>query len=67
MSDAEVIYIYKSIKQCNKDVRIITELTYQTNIQFLLPQTEPFDDFQLSTLYATGEVYSSSIVDTLIA
>jgi hypothetical protein len=66
MSDAEVIYIYKAIKQANKAVRIVTELTFPTNIQFLLPTNEAFDDYTLSTLYATGEVYSSSIVDTLI-
>ena len=29
MLDAEVIYIYKAIKQCNKDVQILTELVYQ--------------------------------------
>ena len=66
MSDTEVIYIYKAIKQCNKDIKIVTELSFSSNIQFLLPQHEPFEDFAMSSLYATGEVYSSSIVDTLI-
>jgi len=32
MSDTEVIYIYKAIKQCNKDIKIVTELSFSSNI-----------------------------------
>lgn len=35
MLDAESIYIYKAIKKCNKDVQILTELAYNSNIEFL--------------------------------
>ena len=35
MLDAESIYIYKAIKKCNKDVQILTELAYSSNIEFL--------------------------------
>ena len=72
MLDAEVIYIYKAIRRCNKDVQILTELVSNRNIEFLLPDGETknkekkeSDDFIYSTLYAAGEVYQSAIVDTL--
>ena len=34
--DSEVIYIYKAVKQCNKDVQVITELAISNNIEFLI-------------------------------
>ena len=68
MLDAEVIYIYKAVRKSNKDVQILTELVSSRNIEFLLPDggnCVDKDDFIYSTLYAAGEVYQSSIVDTL--
>ena len=65
MLDAESIYIYKAVKKINKDVQILTELVYSTNIEFLLPKYPHNEDYRLSTLYAAGEVYISSIIDTL--
>ena len=65
MLDAEVIYIYKAVRKCNKDVQILTELVASRNIEFLLPDGISCDDFIYSTLYAAGEVYQSSIIDTL--
>ena len=38
MLDSESIYIYQAIKKCNKDVQILIELVYSTNIEFLLPK-----------------------------
>jgi hypothetical protein len=38
MLDAESIYIYQAVKKVNKDVQILTELVYDTNIEFLLPK-----------------------------
>lgn len=35
------------------------------HIEFLLPQESGNDDYTMTTVYAAGEVYSSSIVDTL--
>lgn len=65
MLDAEVIYIYKAIRKCNKDVQILTELVSSRNIEFLMPDGNKVEDFVKSTLYAAGEVYQSSIIDTL--
>lgn len=65
MLDAESIYIYKAIKKCNKDVQILTELAYSSNIEFLQPMLNRSLDYQFSTLYAAGEVYISAIIDTL--
>lgn len=65
MIDAEVIYTYKAVRQCNSYVQILTELVFSQNLEFLLPSDGTYDDFIKSTLFAAGEVYSSSIIDTL--
>lgn len=65
MLDAEVIYIYKAVRRCNKDVQILTELVSNDNIDFLLPDGQTCTEFVHSTLYAAGEVYQSAIIDTL--
>ena len=65
MLDAETIFIYKSIKSQNPDLQILTELVYASNIEFLLPLHSYNLEFHFSTLYAAGEVYFSSIIDTL--
>lgn len=66
MLDAESIYIYKAIKKCSKDVQIITELVYSSNIDFLMPGlTSNLHNHKYTTLFAAGEVYISSIIDTL--
>lgn len=40
MLDAESIFIYKAIKKCNSNIQIITELYYQSNIDFLMPNLQ---------------------------
>lgn len=65
MLDAESIYIYQAVRKVNKNVQILTELVYSENIEFLLQQYPPNNDYKLSNLYAAGEVYISAIIDTL--
>ena len=65
MIDAEVIFIYKAIRMCNKNVQILTELVSSSNLEFLMPTDKKCDDLIKSPLYAAGEVYSSAIIDTL--
>lgn len=65
MLDSETIFIYKTLKQCNKDLQIMTELFYSSNIVFLLPKSLVNFDYKYSTLFAAGEVYISAIIDTL--
>ena len=67
MLDAQSIFIYKAIKRLNPDLQIITELVYNSNIDFLLPKKNKYKDYTLSTLFASGEVYISSIIDTITA
>ena len=40
MIDGETIFIYKAIKMCNPNIQIMTELVYDSNIEFLLPDSE---------------------------
>ena len=65
MIDAEVIFVYKAIRMCNKNVQILTELVSSSKLEFLMPSDRKCNDFIKSPLYAAGEVYSSAIIDTL--
>ena len=67
MLDAQSIFIYKAIKKLNPELQIITELVYNSNIDFLLPKKNKYKIYTLSTLFASGEVYISSIIDTITA
>lgn len=73
MIDSEAVFIYKAIKKCNSNIQIMTELVYDTNIEFLLPKNELENlnnnnqkiSYETTSLFAAGEVYISSIIDTL--
>ena len=65
MLDAETIYIYQAVKKINKDVQILTELVYSSNVEFLMNTYPPKNMYYLSSLYAAGEVYISALIDTL--
>ena len=71
MSDSDRIFIYKAIKKCNPHIHIITELSNQSNIEHLLDEDE-LHSFRLNTIpfeqtsvFCSGEVFLSSIIDTL--
>lgn len=36
MLDAQSIFIYKAIKKCNPNLQILTEMSFSSNIPFLL-------------------------------
>ena len=71
MIDGETIFIYKAIKMCNPNIQIMTELVYDSNIEFLLPDTElkKFNHGEIkfvnTSVFSSGEVYVSSLIDTL--
>jgi len=73
MIDSESVFIYKAIKKCNENIQIMTELVYDSNIEFLLPKNELNNlknqnngiQYETTSLFAAGEVYISSIIDTL--
>jgi hypothetical protein len=56
MIDAESIFIYKAIKKCNKDIQIMIELVYNSNIEFLLNKNIQEQEFkyEFTTLFAAG-------------
>ena len=67
--DAETIFIYKAIKKCNKNIQIMTELVSANNIEYLLNKTssdnEINDLYEYSPLFASGEVFTPSIIDRI--
>jgi len=71
MIDGETIFIYKAIKKCNPDIYIMAELVYDSNIEFLIPDDElnMFNEGEINfvntSAFISGEVYVSSIIDTL--
>jgi len=68
MLDAQTIFIYKAIKKCKPNLQVLTELGFSSNIDFLQKnRNNTTEEFQHSSLFAAGEVYISSIIDTLTA
>lgn len=73
MIDSERIFIYKAIKKCNPNIQIMTELVFESNMEYMLPQdelsrTDPKSlSYQRVSVFSSGEVYISSIIDSLIA
>jgi hypothetical protein len=67
MLDAQSIFIYKAIQKCNPRLQILTELSFSSNIDFLLKNSGQQIEHHFQTLFAAGEVYISSIIDTLTA
>ena len=73
MIDSERVFIYKAIKKCNPNIQIMTELIFESNIEYLLPQDElshlePNNfNYNLTSVFSSGEVYINSIIDSLTA
>lgn len=68
MLDAQSIFIYKAIKKCNPNLRIFTEMSFSSNIDFLQEKkTSRVTGQAISNLLAAGEVYIQAFIDTLTA
>ena len=73
MIDSERIFIYKAIKNCNPKIQIMTELIFESNIEYLLPPNEishlnPDNIiYNTTSVFSSGEVYINSIIDSLTA
>ena len=73
MIDSERIFIYKAIKNCNPNIQIMTELIFESNIEYILPRYElshlkPNNVvYNITSVFSSGEVYINSLIDTLTA
>ena len=68
MLDAQSIFIYKAIKKCNPNLRIFTEMSFSSNIDFLqAKKSSKITGQAISNLLAAGEVYIQAFIDTLTA
>ena len=72
--DDETILIYKLLKKCNKNIQIMTELIYTSNIEYLLDtdniqqlsnQQGIYAEYEYTRLYASGEIFTPKIIDCL--
>jgi len=69
--DAKTIFKYNIIKKKNPKVRVVTELINQDNIAFLLEDPLLYHflreyDFDQTPVFSSGEVYLSSLMDSLV-
>ena len=71
--DNDRIFIYKSIKKCNPKIQIMTELIFESNIEYLLPKEDlslidlSKKEYRTTCVFSSGEVYINSIIDSLTA
>ena len=69
MMDADSIFIYKAVKNESKKTLIIVDLISTNSIGYLSASSDENSDshgFWLSEPFASGELYISSMLDTLI-
>lgn len=69
MMDADAIFMYKTIEANFKNLIIVTELASMQAIAFLVPgnaETYKTLGYFMSKPFATGEIFVSSILDSLM-
>jgi hypothetical protein len=69
MMDADVIFMYKTIRNTFSNSIIITDLASTSTINFLIQgKDENLEKYgySISTPFAAGEIYFSSLLDTLL-
>ena len=93
--DSSTLFIYNSIRKINRSIKIITELLYTNNIEFLLSSKflkklqedkinssknndslksgsnrmnyKMYPNYELTPVFATGEIYLPSLGDKILA
>lgn len=69
MIDADTIFIYKAIRNENKNILIIADLASLSTIGFISTTDEKNyqkQGYRLSEQFAVGEIYTGSMLDTLM-
>ena len=69
--DAQTIFKYNIIKSKNKNVNVVTELVNHNNIAYLLNNPLLYNllsvyKYDQTPVFASGEVYLSSLMDALV-
>ena len=69
--DARTIFKYKCVKKIRPEIPIVTELVCPQNLVFILPQPKDYAimrkyGFAQTPTFASGEIYISSVIDSLI-
>ena len=70
--DAQTIFKYLNVTRIRRDIPIITELIHPSNISFLIHNITDYNlmkknGYYHTEIYAMGETYISSVMDTLLA
>lgn len=69
--DARTIFKYKAIIKIRPDIPIVTEMVCPQNLQFLQPNPDDYAlmkkySYAMTPNFASGEIFLSSTLDTLI-
>lgn len=72
MCDAEAIFAYKAMRRMNDKANVVVEIVKQTNIGYL-DQVDDLeglmyddDDYRFTPQFASGELFTSSLLDTIV-
>jgi hypothetical protein len=72
MCDAEAIFAYKAMRRMNDKANVVVEIVKQTNIGYLDQVDESDgvlyddDDYRFTPQFASGELFTSSLLDTIV-
>jgi hypothetical protein len=71
LRDAKTIFIYNIIKKKNKKVTVLTELITEENISYMMEDPALYSlqnnfGFDQTPIFTSGEIYLSSLMDSLI-
>lgn len=69
--DARTIFKYKTVKRIRPEIPIVTELVCPQNLVFILPHPKDYAvmrkyGYAQTPTFASGEIYFSSVIDSLI-
>ena len=69
MVDADAIFMYKTIYSKYKNVSIVTELAFMSAVAYLVQENDQVlqkAGYYASKPFAAGEIYVSSLLDSLM-
>jgi len=73
MCDAEAIFAYKAMRRMNDKANVVVEIVKQTNIGYLDQVDDQDgvmlyddDDYRFTPQFASGELFTSSLLDTIV-
>jgi hypothetical protein len=65
--DSDAIFSYQLVKRMNPETQIVTEIVNTSNISYLdTDSSSKFDNYKFSTQFAAGNLFTTSLLDSLV-